>query len=248
MPDLSASANRVLWWHHLLFRSRATVVLRARERDVPHGFAALHGAARTLSEVFAARVIIDASENLMSENGKVTMREKVVEVGPMSRSVLESVPDLAELLKALKAADLADVVWACLGGVPAKYIQLLVNWGGGRGRDLEDVVEPFLQAQLRRAIEYRDQYVVATPRLQELYALFRDQDEVLHSVLREMTLTRPSPDKILRTTSTEDCFLIPADAATAIILRFGLTEAPRLRELMELMRNNPPPTSRTASV
>jgi hypothetical protein len=46
-------------------------------------------------------VVIDASDNSLPENAKATMRKTVVVVGPMSRSVLESVPELAELLEYL---------------------------------------------------------------------------------------------------------------------------------------------------
>lgn len=108
----------VLWWHHFLFRTHATVVPRA-ERKPTEAVAALDSAARELAHDYDLRVIIDASDNSLPapEDAKATMREMVVQVGPMTRSVLESVPDLAELLSALKAADLADVVWTCVGGV-----------------------------------------------------------------------------------------------------------------------------------
>jgi hypothetical protein len=48
--DLSGSARRVLWWHHLLFRTPATIILQAAERKPSEDYAALDSAARALFE------------------------------------------------------------------------------------------------------------------------------------------------------------------------------------------------------
>ena len=250
--DLSASTKRVLRWHRLIFRKPAIVVLRASERDPPLAFAAMHSAARALTQDFGLRVVIDASDNSLPENAKKTKREETIEVGPMSRSVLESVPDLAELLSALKAADLADVVWECVGGVPADYIQLVGKWekaGRGLGSNLEAVVEPFLMKLLDQAISERDVNVVANPGLKEFYARFCDEREIPFSDLQDKKLVRPSPDKVLRLKRTPISALVPADAATAVVLRLALRKAPKLQELKEkLLHNTPPPKSSTANV
>ena len=249
--DLSASTRRVLWWHSLIFRTPVTVLLRGVERKPTQVFADLDSAAKALAHDFGLRVVIDASDNSLPENAKKTMREEVVEVGPMSRAVLESVPDIAELLSALKAADLSDVVWECVGGVPARYIQLLRKWKvAGRG-DLEAVVEPFLTNLLKQAISDRRANVIANPRLKELYPLFLKQSEVPTQLLEQWELARPSPDKVLRVkyapNSDEDT-LIPANAPIAVVLRFALMKAPRLQELKRMLRDTPPPTSSSASV
>ena len=245
--DLSASTRRVLWWHSLIFRTPVTVLLRGVERKPTQVFADLDSAAKALAHDFGLRVVIDASDNSLPENAKKTMREKVIEVGPMSRSVLESVPDIAELLSALKAADLSDVVWECVGGVPARYIQLLRKWkvAGGVGIDLEAVVEPFLINLLKQAISDRRANVIANPRLEELYPLFLKQSEVPHKLLEQWKLARPSPDKVLRVKDypTGLSVIVPANAPTAVVLRFALQEAPRLQELKRMLRDTPPPTS-----
>ena len=246
--NLSASTRRVLWWHSLIFRTPVTVLLRGVERKPTETFAALDSAAKALAHDFGLRVVIDASDNSLPENAKKTMREEVVEVGPMSRAVLESVPDIAELLSALKAADLSDVVWECVGGVPARYIQLADAWkeaGRGVGIDLEAVVEPFLINLLKQAISDRRANVIANPRLEELYPLFLKQSEVPTQLLEQWKLDRPSPDKVLRVKDypTGLSVIVPANAPTAVVLRFALQEAPRLQELKRMLRDTPPPTS-----
>ncbi len=249
----SASARRVLWWHRLIFRTPVTVVLRGVERKPAETFAALDSAAKAMTHDFGLRVVIDASDNSLPENAKKTMREEAIEVGPMSRAVLESVPELAELLSALKAADLADVVWECVGGVPAKYIQLKGAWekaGGGVGSDLEAVVEPFLIRLLDQAIGDRRANVIANPRLEELYPLFLKQSEVPIKLLEQWKLVRPSPDKVLRVkySSTGPSVLVPANAPIAFVLRFALQEPPRLQELKKMLRDTLPPTASSAGV
>ena len=140
-----------------MFRTPATVVLNAAERKPTQAFADLDSAARALADGYGLRVVIDASDNSLPEFAKPMKREDVIEVGPMSRDVLESVPDLAELLSALQTADLADVVWAYVGGVPAKYLQLVNAWktAGELGANLEAVVERFVRGVLDTAMRNR---------------------------------------------------------------------------------------------
>ena len=248
--DLSASTGRVLWWHQLIFRTPATVVLRAAERKPTQLFADLDSAARALTNDYGLRVIIDASDNSLPENAKATKREKLVEVTPMSRSVLEEMPKLEELHAALKAADLADVVWACVDGVPADYLQLLGQWNDAGGGDLDVVVGPFVKDLLNKAISNKRSCVIANDRLQELYALFQEQSEVPDEVREKMKLARPSPDKVLRLkvpeSGDDSRVLVPADAAMALVLRFAMTKPPPLKKLKEMVRVISPPLSPVA--
>ena len=236
--DLSGSARRVLWWHHLLFRTPATVILQAAERKPSEGFAALDSAARTLSYDYGARVIIDASNNSLPGSALATLREKVLDVEPMTRPVLEALPELEELLEALRDAGLADVVWGVVGGVPANYLKLSGLWvddGGGRAAP---VTTAFIQALLIRAIAEVSNAVTADPRLKALFSRFRGTEAVRYAVLEEEGIVRASPDKVLRAVIDEGAaqlVLTPADAATALVLRHGLADAPSMDGLKALL-------------
>lgn len=70
--DHSASARRVLWWHHVLFRQPVTVVLRAAERKPTQQFADLDSTARALTFDYGARVLIDASNNSLPDAATAT--------------------------------------------------------------------------------------------------------------------------------------------------------------------------------
>ena len=236
--ELSASARRVAWWHRFIFRTPVTIVLHAAERKPTQQFADLDSAARALTYDFGMRVVIDASDNSLPEFAKGTKRDKVIEVPPMPRSVVEEMPKLQDLHAALKAADLADVVWACVGGNPADYLKLHGQWMDAGKGSLEAVVESFVRGLLDKAIKNRQTNVVENARLEELYALFRQQNEVPDRMLEEWKLARPSPDKVLRLTlspSDSEPVLVPADAAMAIVLRFALVKLPKLKELKEMV-------------
>ncbi len=245
--DWSSLATSVLFFHRIFFWRPATVVLQAVERKADQKCADIDNAARSLAEDhgYRLRVIIDASDNSMPEIRAT--RGRIVEVGPASRDVLESMPNLEPLHKALKAAGLADVVWECLGGVPALYVMLNLHWraaGGEDGGKLEAVVERFLRDRLDDAISTIRQAVESQPPLKGIYALFRTQSEVNSYVYYESRLMRSSPDKVLRKIKGNN--LIPTDAATAVVLRFPdvMAEgAPGLQKLKELLCNNPPSAS-----
>ena len=236
--ELSASARRVAWWHRFIFRTPVTIVLHAAERKPTQQFADLDSAARALTYDFGMRVVIDASDNSLPEFAKATKREEVIEVPLMPRSVVEEMPKLQDLHAALKAADLADVVWACVGGNPADYLKLHGQWMDAGKGSLEAVVESFVRDLLDKAIGSYDKSIVANNRVKDLYALFKEQNEVPRSVLRVMNIERPSPDKVLRlklSPSDSEPVLVPADAAMAIVLRFALVKLPKLKELKEMV-------------
>jgi hypothetical protein len=237
--DHTASARRVLWWHHFFFRQPATVVLRAAERSSDEPFAALHGAARSLTHDFGVRVLIDASNNSLPDAATATKREDILDVEPMQRELLEELPELQPLHEALKKANLADVVWMCVGGNPADYKSLLTKWNRQRS---ELVVALFVQNLIGKAMDSVSSAVASNEHLQGLFDKFRESSEVPSAILKEMKLVRPSPDKVLRvvkrSTSGGDGggqrILIPADAATAVVLRHAFTIAPSIDKLKAL--------------
>jgi hypothetical protein len=241
--DLGSSARRVLWWHALLFRTPATVVLHAGERKPAQAFADVDNAARVLADTYGVRVIIDASDNSLPPAARATLREKVLDLGPMPRAMLESLPELAQLVAALKVAHAADVVWAAVDGAPAAYRKLEGLWeDAGRG-DVGPVADAFVASLLDTAIVNVDDAIAGDARLRELFALFLSGAPVRSAALRALDIARQAPDKVLRTASggplgphgAPSRMLVPANAATALVLRFGLKEAASIAALRTLL-------------
>ena len=258
-------AFRVLWWHNVLFRTPATVVLRAAERKPSETFAALDSAARALTQEYGAHVVIDASNNSMPEAAVATKREKVLEIEPMPRSLLQQLPELLPLHDALKTVGLADVVWAVVGGNPADYLKLLGQWEDKAAESMplplhppshvalrdfsvdtrtELVVAHFVKDMLAKAIKNVNDSMVTHKHLRKLYELFQETSQVPYSALLKNDLLRPSPDKVLRAVqvrpaslsaseASEEYVLVPADAATKLVLRWGCSIPPTLAVLKE---------------
>jgi energy-coupling factor transporter ATP-binding protein EcfA2 len=241
----SASARRVLWWHRFFFRQPATLVLRAAERKPTQQYADLASSARALAHDYGARVLIDASINSLSDAATATKREVLLDVEPMRRELLEELTELAPLLEALKEAGLADVVWACLGGNPADYKKLMGEWERQPRGEVETVVAKFVQDLLGKALENRNVALAGDERLQGLYVKFRSCSEVPSSVLTDLKLVRQSPDKVLRNVRQRTAvgsegggerILVPADAASSLVLRHGLAKTPSMAQLRAMLR------------
>ena len=193
----------------MLFRTPVTVVLNAAERKPTQQHADVDSAARALTYEYGIRVIVDASHNSLPDAAIATKREEVLEVEPMSRDVLESLPELKGLLEALRTADMADVTWGCVGGNPADYNGLLRRWRDGR-EDIGRVSRKFAEDRLSKAMSNKVEAVAANPRIKELFARFKVCAEVPFSVLEDMQLLRQSPDKVLRAVQAAvDCCRTP---------------------------------------
>ena len=241
--DYSDSARRVLWWHRFFFRQPATVLLLAAERNSDDPFAALHSAARALTHNYGARVLIDASNNSLPNEATATKRENILEVEPMRRELIEQLPDLQLLLKVLKKSELDDIVWMSVGGNPADYKGLLGAWEEQHRQNIEKVVALFVQNLIGKALNNVRRALISNEHLKGLFDKYREnssEEEVPSAVLMELKLVRPSPDKVLRAVMIRDFpgshgsgreILIPADAATALVLRQGITEVPSIEKL-----------------
>ena len=233
----SSDAWRVMWCHRLIFRVPPTIILEAAEHEAGKDYAEITASCRTLVEGYGFRVIVDASHYSLNESAYPTGREKVLTVKPMPRELLEDLVGLGDLIRALRAAELDDVVWALIGGNPADYFKLDGLWNDAkRGDAITAVVERFVLDVLGKAIKTRDATLTAHARLAPLLTLFASTDVVPLSTLREMRLARPNPDMVLRQVTHDlKCALVPSTQAMAVVLRHGLKNAVSLDALKALL-------------
>ena len=122
---------------------------------------------------------------------------------------------------------------------PADYGRLSDELIKSDSNKIELVVTMFLQNILNKAIDKKSKHVTENKPFQKLYEIFREQTEISSSMLETMELKRPSPDKVLRevqmpTSLGRENFLIPSDAAMALVLRHDLKYAPTLQKLKEM--------------
>jgi hypothetical protein len=196
---------------------------------------------RSLAD-YGFRAVIDSSPNSLEPGTLATLRQDVIELGPMPRALLFSLPEHAALHVALREAGLEDVAWAVLGGVPAHYAALRDKLRRAAPKDTASLVERYLNEQLRGAIS-RLNNLKPHPSLVPVLDDFRLVDEVAESRLRDVE--SPSPNKVLRSVAAQDgkaTVFVPADSAMALVLRHRFEVAPALGELRALCAECRPPT------
>lgn len=238
--DPHPSALRVLWWYRLVLPP-PIVVLRLVECSAGTPYAQMTGAVRSLADI-GLRAVIDSSPNSLEPEALASLRENVLEVAPMPRALLFSIPEHAALFETLRKEGLQDVVWGVLGGVPALYSRLAEALAEAKPKGLVVVDEPgaactvvtnFVRGQLLRAINRLWTLDPKSP-LRDIFALFKGMDEVPAKMLRGIAM--PSPNKVLREVNkgVETTVYVPADAAMALLLRHGFESPPSIDVLRTL--------------
>ena len=239
--DHSFSAHHVAWWHRRFFGTPPTVILRASASgnagDAHAG--ALASAGRTLADSHGMRVIVDASHVSLFMAVEAN-RRLTLQVEPMPRDLIEALDGMGELHAALKAAGVADAVWAVAGGHPAQYNKLLEQWNAAGRGDITTVAGDFVASLLRAAISDCAIMVDEHPRLAPLYDMFAAEDTVLVSV-PVMAMIHPAPPtaggvlrKILGALPDgggHASMFVPATPAMGLVLRHKLKEVPSMRDL-----------------
>ena len=235
MWDPRPSALRVLWWYRWLLPP-PIVVLRVCERPVGKAFAETAGAVRSLVDC-GFRAVIDSSPNSLEPGTLATLRQDVIELGPMPREMLFSLPEHAALHVALREAGLEDVVWAVLGGVPAHYTALHdLLQSPAAPEDFGRSVEAYVRAELRGAITRRASMLVAHSFMAPILDEFVAASEIPEELLTSRMILSPSPNNVLRAvaSSSGETIYVPADAAMALVLRHRLVAPPPIAELRRI--------------
>jgi len=119
--NLVASAKRVVWFYKLIFRKSPVLVISIQERLQGQNYASVVGAARTLTEKYQFRVLLDGSPNSIPDELLRTGREIVMYIDKMPRKMIEKLDQLKYLFSVLQDLKLVDVTWEVLGGVPSLY-------------------------------------------------------------------------------------------------------------------------------
>ena len=231
--DPLPSVTRVLWWYGR-FLPRPIVVLRAVERREGQDFADIPGAARELTG-YGLRILIDGSTKSLPSETLTTLRQRVLDLEPMTRDILRSIPQYADLFSTLREKGIEDVAWLVFGGVPADFDELCLLMACNEPSNHRRVLVKYLRNEISKAIDRRDTVLTAHPAMSTILDLFKTQNEVPKSLLRKMGVVSPSPNKVLRVVLRDDCaMLVPADAAMALVLRHDYKTTPPIEELMKL--------------
>jgi hypothetical protein len=127
------------------------LIITAEEQHPSDDHAALTASGRTLSEHFYLNVVIDAAENALPS--KLTGRERILEMKPMTDSMMRQLPQFKKLLDYLVSTGNDKIVLVVCGGCPLLLSKLKGKVKGEDKTKTEDeqAVRYFVYDELREA-------------------------------------------------------------------------------------------------
>ena len=188
---LEDSCPRVIFWYQLMFRHYPLVILNIRERFRNESHANIAYAARTLSSKYKLLVLVDGSNNDLPNELFRNKRGHFVDVYEMDQEIVESFSEFKIFIAQLREADLADVVYHMIGGVPADYEWLRDSNVGLSGGKLIEGVNQFLDDLQVEAINLKLSALHWHPAMSQFYDLFKTEKAVsvseIHAELSKIT-------------------------------------------------------------
>lgn len=218
--DLSASARRVLAFHNLFF-SPPIVVLRVPERQKNEAYASTPSAVRSLADDYGLKVIVDGSPNSLPEELLRTLREEILNIEPMKRELLESIFEFECLIKFLYDHQLADGVWAVLGGSPAEYVKLRNVYRRNIKFEANVIVEAIKDHITSVLITADDTLTDSSSNTKKIIRFFRLNGvlRILKNSLESKKLIFDSPNQVLEDVHFGGVlFLVPATPAIGLMI------------------------------
>jgi hypothetical protein len=88
----------LLFFYSFLFKRSPIVVIRVPERESDEPYAQVTSAVRDLTDLYGLRVVVDGSPNSLPPTLLATKREMVVDVEPMSKELIDSIPEFKGLI------------------------------------------------------------------------------------------------------------------------------------------------------
>ena len=240
--DPFKSAPKVLFWYRFFTLGRSPIiVINATERKVGEEYASLTGAVRTLVDRYKLRVVVDGSPNSLDESLLRTTRQRVIDIKPMTREMIWQIEELEDLFKFVKEAELESTLFAVLGGIPSRYLEL---WDNAKidlqgGNNPRQVIGAHLCAEIYASIQVIEDSKSKSNHMEAIIKLFdKDMKWIPRKSLTVRRLQQPTPDKVFRRTKRNGIsILIPTSDAICIVLQHSLEKEPSLSELEELLKN-----------
>lgn len=147
-----------------------------------------------------------------------TKRQAVLSVEPMSRELIESIPEFQDLIGKLKKCKLDNAVWQILGGCPANYLgvqRLIVNCPDDA---IADRVRNHLISILNEAVEVVQDSSANT---KAIVKLFRERKilQLPKHELEDESLEIDLPNEVFKKVEKVGTFVEPATSAVGLVIR-----------------------------
>jgi hypothetical protein len=187
-------------------------------------YASVPAAVRQLVEVYGVKVIVDGCPNSVPPELLRTNRECVVNVEPMSREQLESIPEFREFVEFLKNHKLDDAVWKVVGGCPAKFLQIELAFSCASGKSSEKV-EAVKSAISRVLVTSQRTIMECSANSKEIVKLWMEKkwEKVPVTELLKSGFELDIPNKVFHQITQGNVeFIVPANPAVGLFLSSGL--------------------------
>lgn len=227
---MTKEARRVLFFYSLFFERPPIVVIRVPERQAGKEYADVTAAVRTLADDYELRVVVDGSLNALPQELLATYREKELTVEPMSREMIESIPEFQSLVERLRKFKLDNAVWQVFGGCPAMYMGVQTEIANCPDNAVVARVKRILIAVLAKAAAFVH---TCSPNTETIVGLFRDKQilQISASELKKGHLIVDFPSKVFRQVSTG--YIEPASTAIGLIIRENIDSPQDIANLIE---------------
>ena len=234
------SARRLLFFYSFLFKRSPIVVIRVPERQIGQNYADVTSAVRDLADLYGLRVVVDGSPNSIPPELLSTKRETVIAVEPMSKELIESIPELKDLIDFLKSHNLDEPVWKVLGGSPIDYLKLkklvvkMSSLPNSASDEVVNHVKNYLQSVLSDTLN--NNVLNSSANTQAIIEVFRKNEasKIPKAELKGLGLLLDYPNKVFREVKTmEDWYIVPSSPAVSLIITENIQNGVGVRELRD---------------
>ena len=201
------------------------MVIRVPERESGEPYAQVTSAVRELADSHGLRVIVYGSPNSIPPTLASTKREIIFDVEPMSKELIESIPELEELINFLKSHNLDEPVWKVLGGSPIDYLKLkklvgkILTTPNTSSNVVVNQVKNHIQSVLSDSLNKT--VADSSSNTKQLMKIFRERkvNKIPKMEIAEMGLLLDYPNNVFREVARkEGWYIVPSSPAVSLII------------------------------
>ena len=183
---------------------------------------------------------MDGSPNSLPPTLFTTKREMVVAVEPMSKELIDSIPEFKDLIDFLKSHNLDEPVWKVLGGSPIDYLKLkklvvkMLSLPNTASDVVVNQVKDHLQSVLSDALN--NNIANSSSNTQAIIKVFREKKvtKIPVAELKAMGLLLDYPNNVFREMKTMvDCYIVPSSPAVSLIITENIQNGKGVSELRD---------------
>ncbi len=236
------SARRLLFFYSFLFKRSPIVVINVPVREIGEPYAQVTAAVRDLTDSYGLRVVVDGPPNSLPPTLLATKREIEINVEPMSKEQIDSIPELKDLITFLKSHNLDEPVWKVFGGSPIDYLKLEEAIIGKKlslsdntaSEKVVNLVKNRLHSVLTKSLNKN--VADSSANTQAIIDAFREKKiiRIPKTKLKAMGLLLDFPNEVFREVKTmEGSYIVPSSPAVSLIISENIQSDEGVRELRD---------------